>query len=244
MKEKEIIRCSNKSNLKKIKIIVCILLAVIVIIAPIYLFANNYTSEAWDEYNSCKYMYSSLDSAMQEDFGYESDYSSTSDCWTETEEKFQKWDEYGLIRDVSMGILIVLSPLFIVLLLVLLLTRNMELVITNKRVYGKSYFGKRVDLPIDSISAIGKNILFGIKVSTSSGRINWILLENRDNVYEYISKLILKRQNKESSENVKYENSNNNYTAADELKKYKELLDSNAITQEEYDKKKKDLLDL
>ena len=181
---------------------------------------------------------------MQDEFGYESDYSSTSDCWTETEEKFQKWDEYGLIKDVSMGILIVLSPLFIVLLLVLLLTRNMELVITNKRVYGKSYFGKRVDLPIDSISAIGKNILFGIKVSTSSGRINWILLENRDNVYEYITKLILKRQNNESSENVKYENSNNNYTAADELKKYKELLDSNAITQEEYDKKKKDLLDL
>ena len=35
-----------------------------------------------------------------------------------------------------------------------------------------------------------------------------------------------------------------NYSAADELKKYKELLDSGAITQEEYDMKKKELLGL
>ena len=36
-------------------------------------------------------------------------------------------------------------------------------------------------------------------------------------------------------------NSNN---IADELKKFKELLDSGAITQEEYDEKKRKLLDL
>ena len=36
----------------------------------------------------------------------------------------------------------------------------------------------------------------------------------------------------------------NNYSAADEIKKFKELLDSNAITQEEYDVKKKQLLSI
>ena len=35
---------------------------------------------------------------------------------------------------------------------------------------------------------------------------------------------------------------NNNFSIPDEIKKYKELLDSNAITQEEYEKKKKQLL--
>ena len=38
--------------------------------------------------------------------------------------------------------------------------------------------------------------------------------------------------------------SNNNISQADELKKYKELLDAGAITQEEYETKKKQLLNL
>ena len=37
---------------------------------------------------------------------------------------------------------------------------------------------------------------------------------------------------------------NTNISPADEIKKYKELLDSGAITQDEYDAKKKELLDL
>lgn len=37
---------------------------------------------------------------------------------------------------------------------------------------------------------------------------------------------------------------NNNSTSADELKKYKDLLDDGAITQEEFEAKKKELLGL
>ena len=36
----------------------------------------------------------------------------------------------------------------------------------------------------------------------------------------------------------------NQISQADELKKYKELLDNNVITQEEFDKKKKQILNL
>ncbi|WP_427871282.1 SHOCT domain-containing protein [Listeria aquatica] len=36
----------------------------------------------------------------------------------------------------------------------------------------------------------------------------------------------------------------NSYSAADELKKFKELLNLNIITQSEFDTKKKELLDL
>lgn len=36
----------------------------------------------------------------------------------------------------------------------------------------------------------------------------------------------------------------NSISQADELKKYKELLDNNVITQEEFDKKKKQILNL
>ena len=40
------------------------------------------------------------------------------------------------------------------------------------------------------------------------------------------------------------ENSQNTFSAADEIKKFKELLDSRIITQDEFEKKKKDLLGL
>ena len=38
--------------------------------------------------------------------------------------------------------------------------------------------------------------------------------------------------------------SNSNFSVTDEIKKYKELLDMGAITQEEYERKKKELLNL
>ena len=56
-------------------------------------------------------------------------------------------------------------------------------------------------------------------------------------VYEYIQTQIRKAKNNENSKN-------NVTSTADEIKKYKELLDMGAITQEEFDLKKKELLNL
>lgn len=61
-------------------------------------------------------------------------------------------------------------------------------------------------------------------------------ISNRDDIYKIITKILIDRQNNNKISNFE--------SKADELKKYKELLDSNAITQEEYDKKKKELLNL
>ena len=119
--------------------------------------------------------------------------------------------------------------------------KSYELTITDKRAYGFAAFGKRVDLPVDSITAIGLGWLKSIKITTASGRISFLLIKNRDEMYETISKLIVERQNKETKTEtvVKQETSN-----ADEIKKYKDLLDSGVITQEEFDAKKKQLLGL
>ena len=46
-----------------------------------------------------------------------------------------------------------------------------EIVITDKRAYGTTLFKKRIDLPVDSISAVGTSHPKGISISTSSGRI-------------------------------------------------------------------------
>ena len=110
-----------------------------------------------------------------------------------------------------------------------------ELTVSDKRVSGKTSFGRKVDLPIDKISSVGTCIPKGITVETSSGKINFWLLVNREEVYQAISDLTKKRQ--ESS----VEQQNNNI---DDLKKLKDLLDNGVITQEEFDAKKKQLLGL
>lgn len=116
---------------------------------------------------------------------------------------------------------------------------NSEMHVTNFRVYGKTAFGKRVDLPIDSVSAVGMHFPKAVSVGTSSGKISFILLENQEAVHKAISQLLIERQKKSEQAGNSPAASN-----AEELKKFKELLDSGVISQQEFDAKKKQLLGL
>lgn len=140
-------------------------------------------------------------------------------------------------------LLIPFGAFFVLGLLLYLWTFRVSLTVTDKRVYGTAGFGKRVDLPIDMISAVGTSLMKGIAVTTSSGVIKFVLIVNRDDVHKAISKLLMERQdaNKSARTVVKQEIPQSN---ADELKKYKDLLDSGVISQEEFDSKKKQLLGL
>lgn len=133
------------------------------------------------------------------------------------------------------------SFILIGLLIFWRLSKN-EITVTNKRVYGKKTFGKRVDLPFDSVSAIGLKWPKGLVIATSSGRNAFLMLKNRNEIYNSVSELLLKRQTKfiETIE-IKQEIPQSN---VDELKKFKELFDSGIITQEEFNAKKKQLLGL
>ena len=65
---------------------------------------------------------------------------------------------------------------------------------------------------------------------------------------EDVLKPVVNERKKLESDCKKYvelrSNNKPNYSAADEIKKFKELLDMGAISQEEYDAKKKQLLGL
>lgn len=115
---------------------------------------------------------------------------------------------------------------------------KVQITITNKRVFGFDAIGKRVDLPLDSITAVGTSRFNGLAVTTASGAIKFTMLKNRDELHEAISKLLVARQEKATT-TIKQEIPQSN---ADELKKYKELLDGGIISQEEFDAKKKQLL--
>lgn len=112
---------------------------------------------------------------------------------------------------------------------------KMQIVVTNTRVYGKCAFGKRVDLPIDTISAIGTSFLKGIDIGTSAGKIHFKGISNNNEIHAEISKLLNNRQNKDQKQV-------NNTSTTGELKQYKELLDNGVITQAEFEAKKKQLL--
>lgn len=127
--------------------------------------------------------------------------------------------------------------------LIYFLLRRYELAVTDKRIYGKIVLGKRVDLPIDSVSAISTiRLLKGVSVSTSSGRIFFLAIQNADEIYTVMNDLLIERQQKKDNAAVAATVPQSD--EADQLKKYKDLLDSGVITQEEFDAKKKQLLGL
>ena len=106
-------------------------------------------------------------------------------------------------------------------------------------------FGKQVDLPLDSISALGRGMFSSIAVATASGKITFWGISNRDEVHKAISGLLQSRQSGNKQEAVPVTHvTQQSQSSADELMKYKELLDNGIITQEEFDAKKKQLLGL
>lgn len=150
---------------------------------------------------------------------------------------FLWWEHYVPLS------LIPVASFALIGLLIFLWLRSYELTITDKRVYGKVAFGKRVDLPVDSVSATATIGLFkGVSVSTSSGKISFLAIKNANEIYDVINNLLVDRQ-KEKTQNTGTTIVQNS-DEADKLKKYKDLLDSGVITQEEFDAKKKQLLDL
>lgn len=149
---------------------------------------------------------------------------------------FRFWFLYPLVQRCL--------PLVLIGQIFYMVMSKTEMTVTNKRVYGKVLFGKRVDLPLDMISAVGTTIFNGVGVTTSSGAIKFLMIKNSEEIHATISKLLLERQNKKEDFAKTVAKEENPHSNADELKKYKELLDMGVITQEEFDAKKKQLLGL
>lgn len=147
---------------------------------------------------------------------------------------------YSVGSFVGFHLCVPFLPFFVVGLVFYLGASKIELIVTDKRVYGVAIFDRRVDLPLDMISAVSTSIFKGIAISTPSGLIKFIMIKNRDEIHKVISELLVKRQDNNLKNNISIAASS--ISEADEIAKYKKLLDSKAITQEEYDKKKKELL--
>lgn len=149
-----------------------------------------------------------------------------------------------LFPEATILFLICFLPYLVIFLIFLFKINSCELVVTDKRVYGKAAFGKRVDLPIDSVSTVATGMFSSVAVTTSSGGIKFYLLGNKDEIYEAISTLIVKRQDKSETVATTTIKQEIPQSAADEIKKFKDLADNGVITQEEFEAKKNQLLGL
>ena len=168
--------------------------------------------------------------------------------WEPYTEVYDSYFDYLLSRIVSticfnfdLGAIIVLLGVIVIAVagIVFWEMGKCALTVTNRQVIGKASFGKSVALPINQISAVALGYCKRITIATSSGKIHFWLLANRDEVHSALTKVI----NEVQVEKVHQANPAMQ-SDAEELKKFKELLDSGVITQEEFDAKKKQLLGL
>lgn len=73
-----------------------------------------------------------------------------------------------------------------------------SITITNKRVFGTTGFGKRVDLPLDSVSTVGSGAMNGVAITTSSGVIKFSFMENAKELHQALGDLLIERQERRS----------------------------------------------
>ncbi len=73
------------------------------------------------------------------------------------------------------------------------LDKKTKMVVTDKRVYGCGVFGKRLDLPLDYISAVSKGPFKKICVASPSGKLICYGLMNRNEAYDCIIDLLIER---------------------------------------------------
>ncbi len=84
----------------------------------------------------------------------------------------------------------------ILLLLFYFYSSKMQIIVTDKRVFGKAAFGKRVDLPLDKISAVVQSMFHGLTITTSGGKVTFVGIKERDEVHKVIIDLLMERYNR------------------------------------------------
>ena len=137
-------------------------------------------------------------------------------------------------------VMVVTIPAGIIILLVSSGAKQQRLIVSEKSIQGNygTIMKKTINLPIDSINSVECYPKAGsIIISTSSNTIRFQNLANSKEVTDVINSLIGKRNNNSTTVI-------NTKSDADELAKYKELLDKGIISKEEFDAKKKQLLGL
>lgn len=107
-----------------------------------------------------------------------------------------KFERY-VLSVIGDNILLLLVPAFMIILSVIFclsLPKN-EIIVTDKRIYGKTTFGKRFEFPIDSV--VGTTHIRALKcisISTFSGKRVFFAIENVEDICSKINNHLLENK--------------------------------------------------
>ena len=133
------------------------------------------------------------------------------------------------------------SVIMIVGLIMKLCTEKCEMTVTNEAVFGKKIFKKEVYIPLNEITSVKRWPFSGVLISTIIGNSIFPCFKNRNDIIRAITPLLgNSKQNLPQITNTKNEKD----SEAQQLKKLKALLDDGVLTQEEFELKKKQILNL
>lgn len=155
--------------------------------------------------------------------------------------EYYSFGDYYLYKNTYTPFLVIYGIIFGLVTLTtiaLLLDKKRNIIVKKDTVTITKLFKKKADLLIADINSVETTKLKGVKIIGNGFKYSILLLSNNEEVKDNLFKLLgtAKKEIKETKEKKE------NISAADEIKKYKDLLDAGAITQEEFDKKKKELL--
>ena len=98
-------------------------------------------------------------------------------------------------RDTAISIVLSIGILLLIWRLVTHYKyKDMSLTVTDRRIYGVSSFGKRVDFPLNSVSSVAASGKQDITILTSSGKFLFGNFENAGELFQCISDLLAGRQ--------------------------------------------------
>ena len=101
----------------------------------------------------------------------------------------------GFFDEGLLPCLAIYAVWMLIALIIWLILSRCEMVVTNYRICGRAMFGRRVDLPLDSVTATGTiRWLRRVSVSTSSGWISFGFIRNSNEVFSIITQTVIARQ--------------------------------------------------
>lgn len=118
--------------------------------------------------------------------------------------------------------------------------RNNELILTNYKITGTYNRHLSLNIPIDSISSVSKGWQGSLCITCAGNKYNISFVGNRDAFCSKLNSLLNDRTQQAIKGSLIVKQGSN----FDEIAKLKQLLDNGVITQEEFEAKKKQLLDL
>lgn len=148
---------------------------------------------------------------------------------------FEHTNLIGYYLDNYISFLIIYGIICVVVLLINIfyaLSRKVKIIVSDDSVVYEKFTGKSKQFLIKDITSAETTSLSGLKILGNNIKVKTLLLKNNEELKDYIIDLISKKAN----DNFK------KTSIADELEKYKKLLDSGAITREEYEIEKNRLL--